>query len=316
VYAGTVVVATGAWLAVAMAQAGAGKVWFALVGFYIAYTQSVFPTSAGGVVAHLAEIAGATVLLIAGAVLSRRVRSVAWVPILWAGASLMVPALSRQPYAHYLTPAAVPLAMLVAMLPIPRRSPGPSRSVVLRLTPQLAGLGIAFVLASVAGLDWIPPASPSPLLNSSRTLGQYYGGAVNAAINKEERRGWNASFDSRVEADEDVAEWLTSQGLTGTTAVVWSSDAWLYALADLDQQVPTPPIYNDEVLFGINGPVADYVAMASPTLIIVAEDAEQQFPEVARLLDGTRYQRVFESAPDTVWVRSDVVASVIPDIGR
>lgn len=309
-YAGTVAVITAGWVALAMSQAGAGNVGFALVGFYIAYTQSVFPSTGGGIALHLAEIGVATVLLAVGGCLSRRLGAARWVIILWAGASLMVPALSRQPYAHYLTPAVAPLSLLAASLPLPRRASRPTGAGLLRLSPQVAGLAIAAAMASVAGLDWVPEAAPSPLLNTSRTLAMYYGGAVGAAINQEQRKGWAAKFDSRVGADEEVADWLESQGLSGSSAVVWSSDAWLYALADLDEAVPTPPIYNDEVLFGINGPVADHVDASNPTLIIVSEDALEQFPEVSRLLDGSRYKRLFESAPDSVWVRGDVVAAL------
>jgi 4-amino-4-deoxy-L-arabinose transferase-like glycosyltransferase len=309
-YAGTVVVLTGVWVGVAMAQAGAPAVTFALAGFYIAYTQSVFPMSTAGVILHLSEVGLAALLLVVGALLSRR-QGFRSVLILWAGASLMVPAISRQPYAHYLTAAVVPVSLLLASLPAPRRLLSLSRACAARFAPEVVGLGIAGVMAaSVAGLDWIPAAAPSPSLNSTRTLGMYYGGAVTAAINKDAHDDWEKSFDSRVGADQAVAEWIDGVGLAGSSAVVWSSDAWLYALADLDEQMPTPPIYNDEVLLGIKGPVADRVGALSPTLIIVADDALSQFPEVKTLLDGTRYQAVFVSAPDTVWMRGDVVASL------
>ncbi len=310
VYITTIALVTGAWVAVVILQAGAGNVGFALVGFYIPYTQSVFPETAGGIAVHLAEVGAAGVLLVAGGVLSRRLQGVVWVLFLWAGAALMIAALSRQPYAHYLTPAVAPLALLAASVPIPRRLSLRERSTALRLAPQFAGLLVTASMASGAGLDWIPAAAPSPLLNASRTLGTYYAGIVGAALDNDQYEEWVDAFDSRVGADAAVSDWLRAQGLAGTTAVVWSSDAWLYALADLEQQMPTPPIYNDEVLFGINGPVADRVDFLSPTLIIVAEDALAQFPEVRRLLDGSKYQRLFVSEPDTVWVRGDIAATL------
>lgn len=307
-FVATVVGITGAWLALVMAQAGPQAVAFALAGFYVAYTQSVFPSTTFGVILHLAEVALATVLLGAGSFLSRRLTT-RWTLVLWAGSSLMVAALSRQPYAHYLTPAVAPVALLVGSLPgfSGLRLPRPA---LLRFAPQLAGLAIAAALASVAGLDWVPAASPSPTLNSSRTLGMYYGGAIKAAFNKDEHDSWDNAFDARVGADSAVAEWLEAEGLGGSTAVVWSSDAWLYSLADLDVELPTPPIYNDEVLLGIDGQVADRVDTLSPSLIIVSDDAVSQFPEVKSLLDGSRYQQVFASTPDTVWMRGDVVAAL------
>jgi len=304
-FLGVVVAITGAWVAVAVLQAGAGHVGFALVGFYVAYTQSVFPATPGGVVAHLAEVMCGSVLLIGGAWLLRRSRSLTWVMVLWAGASLLVAAVSKQPYAHYLTPAVVPLALLVASVPAPTRLRALRSDTFVRSAPQITGLVVAASMASVAGLDWVPFAAPSAQLNTYRNLGMYYGGAV-----AQMRADWEDSFDARVAADSAVADWLQGEGLNGSTAVVWSSDAWLYALADLDEQMPTPPIYNDEVLLGINGPVADLVDTLSPTLIIVSDDAAVQFPEIKSLLDGSKYLQVYASAPDTVWLRGDVVASL------
>ena len=55
--------------------------------------------------------------------------------------------------------------------------------------------------------------------------------------------------------DAEVVAWVTRNGFSGDTAVVWSYDAWVYALANLQIIMPTPPIYNDEVLLGSGGPV-------------------------------------------------------------
>ena len=309
-YAGTVMLITATWVGIAVADAGAGRVGFALAGFYVAYTQSVLPGTPRGVALHFAEVVVAGLLLCGGAFLSRRMRSPMWAAALWAGAALLVAALAKQPYAHYLTAAVAPVSLVLAGLPMPRelrrfvRSPA-----LLRAAPQAAALVMAGAMASVAGLDWIPQAAPSPAQNSYRTLTQYYGGAVAAAF-KQEDADWDESFDTRVTADAAVASWLHKEGLSGASAVVWSSDAWVYSLADLPVLMPTPPIYNDEVLLGQNGPVADAVASLSPTLIVAAADAVRQFPEISRLLDGREYEQVFASRSESVWVRSDVVASL------
>ena len=86
--------------------------------------------------------------------------------------------------------------------------------------------------------------------------------------------------------------------------MVWSSDAWVYSLADLPVLMPTPPIYNDEVLLGNNGPVATAVAAINPTLIIVSDDAESQWPEIKTVLNGGAYKRVFGSGPIAIWLRN------------
>jgi 4-amino-4-deoxy-L-arabinose transferase-like glycosyltransferase len=303
-YTATVALITGAWLTAAILQAGAGRVWFAMVGFYIPYTQSVLPSGGSGVALHLAGIAAAVALVALGAFLCRRMPTSMWAVWLWAGASLSVAALARQPYAHYLTAAAAPVALLFTGLPVPRRARMPNPAGLVRAVPLVAGVLLTGFAARVAGLDWIPQAAPSPSINGSRTLQQYYGGAVATVVQGQARADWDDSFDWRVAADRTVAAWVGKQGLAGATAVVWSSEVWLYSLAKLPVLVPTPPIYNDEVLLGGDSQVATLVEGLKPTLIIVADDAAQNWPSISRLLDGVTYQRVLAVAPESVWMRA------------
>lgn len=303
---------TALWVGVAVATAGPGKVAFGLVGFYVAYTQSVLPASASASAAHFAQVLFAVGLVSLGAFLRRRSSSPAWFFMLWCGASLAVVAVAGQPYAHYLTPAVAPVALTLATLPVSlRRVRAALRlPVSLRIAPQLAGLGIVAAMGSVAGLDWVPAAAASPLINQTRTLGQYYGDAVRSALHISTTTDWDTDFDWRIAADKAVADWLKKEGLSGSSAVVWSSDSWLYSLADLPVLMPTPPIYNDEVLLGINGEVETYVEDLQPDVIVVAYDAEQEFPEIQKLLLSSEYQREFVSDPEMVWVRSDVAAQL------
>jgi 4-amino-4-deoxy-L-arabinose transferase-like glycosyltransferase len=314
VYAATVTVITGAWLGAAILQAGASRVWFAMVGFYIPYTQSVLPSGGSGVALHLAGIGGAAALVALGAFLCRRTSTSMWAVWLWAGASLSVAAMARQPYAHYLTAAAAPVALLFAGLPIPRLARLPAAARVFRAAPLVAGVLLTGFAARVAGLDWIPQAAPSPSINGTRTLQQYYGGALATLVQGEARSDWDDSFDWRVAADRTVAAWVGKQGLAGATAVVWSSEVWVYSLARLPVLVPTPPIYNDEVLLGGDSQVATLVEGLRPTLIIVTDDAVQNWPSISRLLDGVTYQRVLTSAPESVWLRAGTPAAPTPPV--
>ena len=119
------------------------------------------------------------------------------------------------------------------------------------------------------------------------------------------RTKWLNDFDYRVAGDANVAAWIVAQGYGGDTAVVWSYDAWVYALANLQIDMPTPPIYNDEVLLGYGGPVEQYVANERPVLIVVDAEAQVLFPEIRKLLDGGEYINEYQSYPDSVWVRAD-----------
>jgi hypothetical protein len=133
---------------------------------------------------------------------------------------------------------------------------------------------------------------------------------VQALISSSNRTQWDDDFDFRVAGDAAVVAWLDANGLSGSTAVVWSSDAWVYALANLQIVLPTPPIYNDEVLLGFNGPVEEAVASARPVVIVTSEDSLQQYPEIATLLDGVQYINEFQRYPDAVWVRADAAAQL------
>ena len=312
----TVVVITGAWLLAVIAIAGAHTIAFALVGFYVAFTQSVVSGGRAGTLLHFGAAIAAGLLFVFGALPQRRSARPTWFFLLWAGAALMVAGVSGQPYAHYLTPAVAPLALSLASIrSIPLRGVTSARARAgLRVAPQLVGVLIAGFMASNAGLDWVPSPTPSTLLNGqpindSRNFDVYYGGAIAAVFGLQTRDDWSRDFDSRVDGDDAAATFIKNEGLSGATAVVWSSDVWVYALAELPNLMPTPPIYNDEVLLGQNGPVADYVATLSPLVIVTSTDAVTEFPEIEKLLSAD-YVSSFWYYPDTVWVRSDVATQL------
>jgi 4-amino-4-deoxy-L-arabinose transferase-like glycosyltransferase len=315
-FLGTVIAITGAWVIAVIAIAGAHTVGFALVGFYVQFTQSVLPSSHAGTVLHFGVAAAAGLLFVFGAIPLRRSARPTWFFLLWAGAALMAAGLSRQPYAHYLTPAVAPLALCLASMhriPVHGIMRARLRS-AWRITPQVTGVLIAAFMGSNAGLDWLSSPTPSSVLNgqplnNSRNFGVYYGGAIATAIGAQSRADWSSGFDSRVDGDAAAAQYIRNEGLGGASAVVWSSDAWVYALAQLPNQMPTPPIYNDEVLLGENGPVATYVANLNPQVIVTSVDAVVEFPEIQKLL-GSNYVSSFWYYPDTVWVRADLATQL------
>ena len=236
---------------------------FALAGFYVDYTRKSAPHECGRWRRPLRPGARRDALIAVGAIASRRRDRVDWVLVLWAGATLVVTAVAGQQYPHFLAPAVAPLTLLVAGLPACRRRAGFAARCRRALTgPGLQGVGlvIAILMAKVAGLDWMPI---QPSATNSHTLSGYYGGAVAAAFDPTWRTTWLDDFDYRVAGDAHVAAWITANGFSGDTAVVWSYDAWVYALANLQIDMPTPPIYNDEVLLGSAARWRQYVAAST-----------------------------------------------------
>jgi 4-amino-4-deoxy-L-arabinose transferase-like glycosyltransferase len=303
-YCATVMAITGAWVAAYAALAGAHRLAFALLGFYGQYSADALPTTTVERVLHGVLLALAPGLLVGGAWLSRHSQRPLWMLWLWAGATLLVPAAAHQPYPHLLTPSIPPVALALAgglRRPSSRRL---RTAGVLRFAPLAAGAVLAGAQASVAGFDWDPLAltgiqSPAP------TLGTYYMGALRTLLGREDRVTWTSDFDDKVLADARSSRWIRDHGWSGHRAVLWSSDAWPYILADLPLLLPTAPIYNDVVLYGSHEATVARVAALDPELILTQDQDLSQFPEITALLQR-RYRQVLADFPDAVWIRNDL----------
>jgi hypothetical protein len=123
-----------------------------------------------------------------------------------------------------------------------------------------------------------------------------------AAVTRQ-HQNWSQQLDRRTTADENSAAWIRGHGLAGTTAVIWSSSAWPYLLADLELALPTAPIYNDVVLLGSGSEVVARVEQIQPEVIVTSADALQQWPEIESLLDAD-YQLTYQDDPDSVYLRA------------
>jgi len=312
-YVAAVVAVTAAWVVPLLVLVRPGTLWFALAGFYVTpdYNYSTSPGAHGLPLAIL--LVAVVAAAVGGAVLARRrgVSHPGWMFAVWAVATLCVPAAAQQPFPHFLAPAVIPCALtLAAILPSRRPSWRPiaairaNRAGLLTAVPLAASLVAAGLLARSAGLDWIPAAA-SLGSNGYRNLETYYPGAWQAATGGHSWSEWEAEFDLRAPADTATAEWLLAHGFRGARAVVWSSDAWPYLLADLPVLLPTAPIYNNEVLLGSNGEVTNRVRALRPAIILAESDDLANYPEIEVLLKSD-YREVFSSTVDHVMLRDDL----------
>ncbi|HUZ86761.1 MAG TPA: glycosyltransferase family 39 protein [Candidatus Baltobacterales bacterium] len=289
--------ATSAWLVPSVVLAGPSKVAFALAGFYVPYTASVLPGNRLVAVALAVSMLLAALLAFASA-LALRARPWPWAAGLWSVATLLAAGAPQHPYAHLVLPAVVPTTLaLGGWVPLVGHRLLAGARVRLGVAAMAAAVLISFGLAQSVGLDWVPPPS------SQSTVVGYYGGFVLAAARIKSMDDWSDSFDARVAPDAAVAAWLDAHGLSGSRAVVWSSDAWLYLLADLDELMPTPPIYNNFVLLGNHGEVSTFVEGAQPEVIVTNDLDTASFPEIMPLLFRD-YTEVFGAGLDHVWVRN------------
>jgi Dolichyl-phosphate-mannose-protein mannosyltransferase len=302
-FAATAAAVTAAWLTPALITAGPGSVAYALVGFYIPYSQSVLPASQSGLLHLAVGVGGSLALICGGAFATRRSTAFLWGAWVWAGADLLVAAAAQMPFAHFLVVgvASVTLAVFSIRRPVLRAVPVVSRVGACAL---VAGVVVAGSIARVAGVDWVPQWATAGTVSEPHDLLTYYGGAFQVLTRQRSLADLQDVFDDRVAGDRGAAAWIKGHGLSGHSAVAWSSDAWLYVMADLPLSLPTPPIYNDEVLLGSQGQVAQAVADLDPDMIITSDDALTNFPEVEPLLNS-RYRVVDREQWNTVWLRND-----------
>ena len=301
---------TMAWAIPTLYLVGWTRTSFALAKFYIAYTTSALPATRVGTMEHLAGlglVAGAIIVL---ALLIRRTfrpDTISPLVALWAIFNLAVPAAAHQPYPHFLTPVIIPTTLLISAVASEfRRIP---RWV---MTVGVIGFIASGWMARVTGADWVSFTKGSFYGFPYRGLTTYYGGFVALTIHTQTWDEWSSSFDPRSVADQRVATWIRSNGYQGTPAVVWSSDSWLYLVADLPVLLPTPPIYNDFVLLGSPKKVVATIGAMAPRLVITEYDTLQAYPQIRTLL-AHRYHVVYRAYPDTVYAR-DATRPASPNV--
>ncbi len=308
-YAAACVAATAAWVIPLTILVGAHTLWFALVGFYTGdYNLSAQPGAHGPVLYTLLALIVAFTVVAALLVRRTATQTPTWMLAVWAIATLCVPAAAQQPFAHFLLPCVVPVLLtLIGALPQRRPRLGAPRfnsGAIAVAAPLAAALLSAGLLARSAGVDWIPPGA-SLNSNGYRNLETYYPGAWAAATGAHSWSEWESEFDLRSTADRVTSQWLREHGFAAARAVVWSSDAWPYLLADLPVLLPTGPIYNDMVLLGSNGEVTNRVRSLRPAIILAESDDVANFPEITALLQSD-YREVFSSTVDHVYLRNDL----------
>jgi hypothetical protein len=287
--AGAVVVALG--LVPAVLGAGLHHVFHFLVGSYGEYTTSTLALNLSSVAPRV--LGG--VLLLAGILVGRR-RSPAFL-LLWAwlGIELFVYMLPNRAYPFHLLSAAVPLAVLVGAIARPKWSALRSWA-AWALVPLVAS-------ALVSGAIWVDIfASSAPqgsLYTVARSL-EYYQMFAGRSVGVVGLTDYENFYDRRVFSEREASLWIQAHHLQGSTAVVWSSDAWAYLLARIEPVLPAPPIYKDFEWLG-EKQLLERTRLLRPRLILVTDDALSGYGPIQGLLDS-RYREVEVSPGGSLWM--------------
>jgi hypothetical protein len=277
-------------------QVGARHLYYLLVTSYIGYEKG----SAGFGLANLAPHAIAAAALLIGAVLARhsdRRQLLLWI---WAAAVLLAETAPNKSYIFFSIPMVVPLAALAVSLPwrhlwqLVRTHTWPCWRPILNVLPLALAVLLPFGI-------WLGLLVSDPESTYSVRLGEvYYQSFVGRAVGLVSPAAYSNTFDLRAGPDALVASWVHQHGLAGHSAVVWSSLAWDYVLADLRPVVPTPAIYVDEAWLGPRK-VLDDIERGHPKVVITDSGSITQWPGVKVLL-RRGYVETYHVAMMAVWV--------------
>ncbi len=275
---------------------GARHLFFLLVTSYVGYANG----SAGFGLANLLPHVVAGVALLIGAVLARNSNRRQLLLAIWAAAVLIAETAPNKSYIFFSIPMVVPLTALVISQPWTQ----PWHLIGTRTWPRWRPIMISLPLALAVLLPfgiWLGLLVGNREATYSVRLGEvYYQNFVGRAVGLVTPTAYSNTFDLRARPNGLAAQWVRNHALSGCSAVVWSSLAWDYLLADLRPVVPTPAIYVDEAWLGEAKVLAD-VERAHPDVVITSADTLLNWPDVEVLLK-TGYVETYHVDMVAVWV--------------
>jgi hypothetical protein len=219
-------------------------------------------------------------------------------------ALLLAYVLPNRPYVHFLLPAVPAAALLLARLRRPHW----------RHWGGWAGLSLAPLLGSVLVVTaiWVTMLAAgfsSGTLFTVKLTAEYFPAFVGKLTGSLSASTYVQIYDQRASAVDDAVQWVKKNHLSGSTAVVWSPDAWAYLLGRLQPVLPGPTIYTDHLWLG-QQELLKRVQQERPVVVILTSDSYTQFGPILPLLQRG-YTEVEASAQGELWVRSDVASRVL-----
>jgi 4-amino-4-deoxy-L-arabinose transferase-like glycosyltransferase len=282
---------------------GARHLFYLLVTSYVGYEKG----SAGFGLANLAPHVIAGLALLIGAVLARRSNRRQLLLWIWAAAVLLAETAPNKPYIFFSIPMVVPLTALAVSVPWPQLGQLMRARTWPRWRPILTKLPLALAVVLPFGI-WVGLLATDPASTYSVRLGEvYYQNFVGRAVGLVTPATYSNTFDLRARPDWLAAKWVRTHGLAGCSAVVWSSLAWDYILADLRPVVPTPAIYVDEAWLG-SAKVLSLVQHAHPQVVITDRGSLAAWPDVEVLL-RSGYVETYQVSMMAVWVARPALAA-------
>lgn len=300
------VVLVAAALAPYVIWAGAGNVFYFLVTSYDGYAKSSLGLTFGSVLPRAVALLAIPVC----AAIGRSDPSPRWRLVwIWLAATALTAALPNRPYDFFTIPVVFPLVLVLAA------TRPPSRISAGRLTSLLRRRGAPAVAALIAVGLWGYVLATGGSLSSYTTgitLG-YYQNFAGRALGTVSPVAYSNFFDYRVFGEKQAADWIRQHGLSGQSGLAWSSDAWVYLLANLRPVVPTPALYVDEMWLGPQG-VMSLVEANQPVVVVTTPSSLYVYPQIVPYLKRY-YTEVDHPGESEVWVRSDHLPKGVVAVG-
>jgi 4-amino-4-deoxy-L-arabinose transferase-like glycosyltransferase len=280
--------------------AGMHNVVFFLITSYSGYTQTQLPLTFWALLPR--ALAG--VLLLVGAYSARKwpkERLLLWV---WLASLLLFYAIPNRDYMHFLLPAVPAAALLISGLRLPRWREW-------RGKVSLAGAPLLGSVLVGTGL-WVSLLGAGLLGGSLFTIkltGEYYPAFVGHLTGALTPAQYASVYNQRSLEEHQAVTWIEENHLTGSTAVVWSADAWAYLLGDLQSILPEPTIYMNDSLLGTSQ-LLRRVQVDQPVVVILTSDAYTAYGPIVPLLEHS-YTEVQDSVNGELWILSNVATRVL-----
>jgi len=290
---GTVMTTGVVVLAPFVISAGAHNVWFALVSSYVPYLNYSLHAQIASLVFRIVAIAA----MVAAAWYFRNADDSRFELVrIWATALLFAAIAEGYAYEHFLLPLMVPLVMLVTGILSRHRD-----QLLRRMRrPRVVLAGATFALIASAGWSLFAAGYRSMVGSAG-----YYANALSYMSGSISKVEYDGSFGAEIVGEQQAEQWISSHGMVGATAMLWTNLAWPLVDEELVPPTRSGPLY---VTLALEDGTVDILARmeaSPPQLILITPVNIENLRDIRDFIATHAYRRVLDEHRVELYVRSD-----------
>ena len=294
IISGTVVATGAAVVTPFVITAGAHNVWYALVSSFVPYLN-------GSLHAQIELFVFRAIALAAMVVAAWLLRNTAdgrfELIRIWATALVFAAIAAGYSYEHFLLPMTVPVVMLVTGI-VSRYRDQVWRSL---RKPSVLFAGATFALIVSSGWSLFAAGYRSMVWSAG-----YYANAVTYMSGSMSEAAYDRYFGVDTYGEQQAEQWISSHGLFGSTAMLWTNLAWPLVDEELVPPTRSGPLY---VTLGLENGAAQILSRmqaSPPSLILITPYAIEELPQIRAFVNSHQYQLVLDENGVELYVRSGV----------